>query len=156
MRPLAATLFATALLLGCSALGRGVVRFEGTSMQPGIKDGDRLLVLRFDRGAKFDVRRGDVVLFRYPKDPEKSYLKRLVGLPGDTVELREGRVFINGEELAEPYVDPNLNVVLDSAPPVRVGPQHYYVLGDNRDNSADSRIWGLIPEKYIIGRVADR
>ena len=156
MRLLAATLVASALLLGCSAFGRGLVRFEGTSMQPGIKDGDRLSVLRFDRGAKFDVKRGDVILFRYPKDPEKSYLKRLVGLPGETVELREGRVLINGQELPEPYVDPRLNAARDSEPPVYVEPRHYYVLGDNRDNSADSRLWGLIHEKYIYGKVADR
>ncbi|HEX8338279.1 MAG TPA: signal peptidase I [Pyrinomonadaceae bacterium] len=153
MRLLAATLVASALLLGCSAFGRGVVRFEGTSMQPGIKHGDRLIVLRFDQGAEFDVKRGDVILFLYPKDPEKSYLKRLVGLPGETVELRGGRVFINGQELAEPYVDPQLNAELDSRPPVYVEPHHYYVLGDNRDNSADSRLWGAIPEKYILGKV---
>lgn len=156
MRLVAATLFASALLLGCSLFGRGVVRFEGTSMQPGIKNGDRLSVLRFDQGAKFDVKRGDILLFRYPKDPEKSYLKRLVGLPGETVELREGRVLINGQELAEPYVDPQLNTMRDSEPPVYVEPQHYYVLGDNRDNSADSRLWGLIHEKYIYGKVTDR
>ena len=155
MRLLAATLLASATL-GCSIFGGGAVRFEGTSMLPGIKDGDRLVLARFDRGAEFDVKRGDIVLFRYPKDPEKMYLKRLVGLPGETVEVRGGRVFVNGEELAEPYVDPKLNEARDSQPPVFVEPRHYYVLGDNRDNSADSRIWGLVPERYVIGKVAGR
>ena len=155
MRLLAAVLLASTLL-GCSLLGRGLVRFEGTSMLPGIKDGDRLSVLRFDRGAEFEVKRGDIILFRYPKDPEKTYLKRLVGLPGDTVEVREVRVFINGKELAEPYVDPKLSVMDMSSPPVYVEPHHYYVLGDNRDNSADSRHWGLIPEKYILGKVLNK
>jgi signal peptidase I len=153
MRPLAAILTASVLLSGLAGCGLGVVRFEGTSMQPGIKDGDRLSLVRFDRGAEFDVKRGDVVLFRYPKDPEKSYLKRLVGLPGETVEIRAGRVLIDGRELPEPYVDPQLNEARDSAPPVYVEPHHYYVLGDNRDNSADSRLWGLIPEKNIYGKV---
>jgi signal peptidase I len=156
MKLLAATLFACALLSGLAGCGLGAVRFEGTSMLPGIKDGERLSVVRFDRGAEFDVRRGDIVLFLHPNDPEMTYLKRLVGLPGDTVELREGRVFVNGEELAEPYVDPELNMMRDSSPPLHVKPHHYYVLGDNRDNSADSRQWGLVPEKYITGKVLNR
>ena len=155
MRLLAAVLLASAML-GCSLLRGGAVRFEGTSMLPGIRDGDRLVLARFDRGAEFDVRRGDIILLRYPKDPEMMYLKRLVGLPGETVEVRGGRVFVNGAELAEPYVDPKLNESRDSLPPVLVEPKHYYVLGDNRDNSADSRVWGLIPEKYVIGKVVGR
>ena len=155
MRLLAATLLASAML-GCSLLSGGAVRFEGTSMLPGIKDGDRLVLARFDRGAEFDVKRGDIILFLYTGDPEAFYVKRLVGLPGDTVELREGRVFVDGQGLPEPYVDPKLNEMRDSAPPVHVEPHHYYVLGDNRDNSSDSRFWGPVPEKYILGKVLNR
>ena len=147
---------ASGLLLGCAGCGRGVVTFEGVSMQPGISDGDRLTLVRFDRGAEFEVRRGDIILFLYGGDAEKAYVKRLVGLPGETVELRDGRVLINGAELPEPYVDPELNTMRDSAPPVFVRPHHYYVLGDNRDNSADSRAWGLVPEKYVVGKVTNR
>jgi signal peptidase I len=156
MRLLAATLLASAAL-GCSLLGGGAVTYEGTSMLPGIKDGDRLVLARFDRGAEFDVKRGDIVLFRYPRDPEKLYVKRLVGLPGETVEVRsDGRVLIDGKELAEPYVDPKLNVMDTSDPPVYVEPHHYYVLGDNRDNSSDSRMWGAVPEEYILGKVLNK
>jgi signal peptidase I len=147
---------ASALLLGCSGCGRGVVTFEGISMLPGIRDGDRLSVVRFDRGAAFEVRRGDIVLFLHQGDPEKAYLKRVVGLPGETVELRDGLVLINGSALREPYVDEKLNTMRDSAPPVYVRPHHYYVLGDNRDNSADSRAWGLVPEKHVLGKVTNR
>lgn len=155
MRLLAASLLSVALL-GCSFFGRGVIIFEGISMQPGIMDGDRLNILRFDHGTEFDVKRGDIVLFRYPNDPEMLYVKRLVGLPGETVEMREGRVLVGGRELDEPYVDPQFNLARDSASPVYVKPHYFYVLGDNRDNSSDSRIWGLVPEKYILGKVVGR
>ncbi|MET0649230.1 MAG: signal peptidase I [Pyrinomonadaceae bacterium] len=157
MRLLAATLVASALLLlGCSVFGRSEIVYEGTSMLPTVKDGDRLSLSRFDRGAEFDVKRGDIVLFLFPNDPDKAYVKRLVGLPGETVELRDGRVFVNGQEVPEPYVDPNLNLGRDSEPPVYVKPHYYYVLGDNRDNSSDSRMWGLVPEKYILGKVLNK
>jgi signal peptidase I len=156
MRLLAATIIASALLLGCPGCGRGTVVFEGVSMLPGIRHGDRLSVLRFDRGPELELSRGDLVLFLYPGDPEKTYVKRLVGLPGETVELRDGVVFVNGRELAEPYVDPQFNTARDSSPPLHVRERHYYVLGDNRDNSADSRSWGLVPERYILGKVVSR
>ena len=157
MRLSAAILAAAfALLLGCSGCGRGSVTFRGVSMLPGIRDGDRLSLVRFDRGADFEVGRGDVVLFLHGGDPEKSYLKRVVGLPGETVELRDGRVFIDGSALPEPYVDEKLNTMRDPSPPVFVAPRHYYVLGDNRDNSADSRHWGPVPEKHVLGKVTNR
>ena len=154
--PAAVLAVASGLLLVCSGCGRGAVTFEGVSMQPGIRDGDRLTLVRFDRGAEFEVRRGDIILFLHRGDPEKAYLKRLVGLPGETVELRDGRVLIDGAELPEPYVDPKLNTMRDSSPPVFVSPRHYYVLGDNRDNSADSRAWGLVPEWHVLGKVTNR
>jgi len=122
-------------------------------MLPGIKNGDKLLISRFDRGAKFAVQRGDIILFRYPENPRKFYIKRLIGLPGDTVEVLEGKILINGIALQEPYLAPQLNVSARSLPPVQVQDHHYYVLGDNRDNSSDSRIWGLVPEKNILGKV---
>ena len=134
-----------------------VVIFKGISMLPGIRDGEKLTIERFDcRGGEFDIKRGDVVAFWFPDDPSKSYVKRLIGLPGETVQVSEERVFINGEKLAEPYVDPKLNVQDDDRPPVFVKPHYYYVLGDNRDNSSDSRAWGLVPEKYIYAKVVNR
>jgi signal peptidase I len=122
-------------------------------MLPGIRDGDRLTVERFGPEDKVEVKRGDVIAFRYPADPSKYYLKRLIGMPGETVEIREGAVFINGSRLEEPYVDPKFNATRTSSAPVVIKEHYYYVLGDNRDASSDSRIWGLVPEKNIFARV---
>ena len=92
------------------------------------------------------------MVFWFPDDPSKSYIKRVVGLPGDTVELRDGAVFINGTSLNETYLDPKENLSTRSLAPVYVKPNYYFVMGDNRDNSSDSRAWGLVPKKYIYGK----
>jgi len=122
-------------------------------MLPSFKEGQRLKIERFDRFEEPDLKRGDVVVFLFPDDPSASYVKRLIGLSGDTVEIREGKVIVNGEELKEPYVDSRLNLSHRSQQPVYVKPNYYYVLGDNRDNSSDSRIWGFVPERYIYAKV---
>lgn len=124
-------------------------------MLPTIREGQRLNVERFDQDADIQAKlaRGDIVVFWFPNDPSKSYIKRLIGLPGETVEVREGAVFVNGRKLDEPYLDGALNRSADTRPPVYVKPHYYYVLGDNRDSSSDSRIWGLVPEKYIYAKV---
>ena len=95
---------------------------------------------------------GDIIVFWYPDDPDKSYIKRVIGLPGEMVEVRDGHFRINGQELDEPYLDPQLNLSHASQPPVVVKPHYYFVAGDNRDHSYDSRSWGLVPEKYIYGK----
>jgi signal peptidase I len=146
------TLALTALSLGCAILARETIVFQGASMMPGIRDGDRLAVERFRRGDKIDLKRGDVIAFRYPEDPSKSFLKRVVALPGETVEIRDGAVFINGSRLDEPYVDPKLNAARSSYQPLTVKEHHYFVLGDNRDASNDSRAWGFLPEENIYAR----
>jgi signal peptidase I len=130
---------------------------EGTSMLPMLHDGERLLVNKL---VNYDIEsvswghleRGDIVVFWFPRDPNKSYVKRIIGLPGEIVEIREGRVYINGRELPEPYLSPDLNRSLATFPPRRVEEHHFFVMGDNRDNSSDSRYWGTVPEKYIFGR----
>ncbi len=130
---------------------------EGTSMLPQLHDGERLLV---DKLVYYKIKsvswghlqRGDVVVFWYPKDPDKSYVKRIIGLPGETVEIRNGVVYINGQELSEPYLDPEHNQSLPSYDLKKVDEHFYYVMGDNRDNSSDSLVWGLVPEKYIYGK----
>lgn len=143
------------VLLGVFAVQPVVV--EGTSMAPQLHDGERLLVNKLVyykiQGVSWGhLERGDIVVFWYPSDPDKSYVKRVIGLPGETVEIRRGRVYINGVELNEPYLDTlnNQNLRENLTEPVK---EHYYfVMGDNRDNSSDSRVWGLVPEKYIYGK----
>ncbi len=130
---------------------------EGTSMLPELHDGERLLVnklvyYKFQSVSWGHIERGDIIVFWYPKDPEKSYVKRVIGLPGETVEVRDGVIFINGDELNENYLDAEHNQSLPSFPPKRVDEHFYFVMGDNRDNSSDSRYWGLVPEKYVYGK----
>ncbi len=130
---------------------------EGTSMLPQLHDGERLLVnklvyYKIGSVGWGHLRRGDIVVFWYPKDPEKSYVKRIIGLPGETVEVRNGIIFINNQQLNETYLDADHNQSLPSFAPRKVEDHYYFVMGDNRDNSSDSRYWGLVPEKYIYGK----
>jgi signal peptidase I len=136
------------------------VKVEGTSMLPRLHDGERIFVnklIYYDEyrwAPKID--RGDIVVFWYPDDPSKSYIKRVIGLPGDTVDIHEGIVRVNGRDLEETYLDSRLNLNPKSQGPVYVRPNRYFVMGDNRDNSSDSRIWGLVPKKYIYGKALFR
>src|SRR5256712_7692093 len=94
-----------------------------------------------------DVKRGDIVVFKYPEEPEKDYIKRIIGLPGDLVEVRRRQLFINGILQKEPYVrhiyPMGVNSDSDDYPPTKIPPDHYFAMGDNRDNSRDSRSWGF-------------
>lgn len=131
------------------------VRVEGTSMLPRLHDGERIFVNKFIY--KFEpIRRGDIVVFWYPNDPSKSFIKRVIGLPGETIAIRRGVVYINGEPLPEPYLDSRLHTREENMPPVYVREHYYFVMGDNRDSSNDSRQWGLVPEKYIYGKAVFR
>ncbi|MBI2867317.1 MAG: signal peptidase I [Chloroflexi bacterium] len=147
-------------------------KVEGSSMNPTVQSEERLLVnklvyLRFDRErlAKYvpfisaegtsetypfhAPRRGEIIVFRFPLNPERNFIKRVIGLPGDVVEIRQGRVYVNGARLDEPYVKHPDTV---SKAPVRVPPGQYFVLGDNRQASNDSRDWGTVPEANVIGK----
>ncbi|PYS94547.1 MAG: signal peptidase I [Acidobacteria bacterium] len=128
------------------------VKVEGTSMLPRLHDGERIFVNKMIYYHLPPISRGDIIVFWYPDDPDKSYIKRVIGLPGEMVEVRDGHFRINGQELDEPYLDPQLNLSHASQPPVVVKPHYYFVAGDNRDHSYDSRSWGLVPEKYIYGK----
>ncbi len=126
------------------------VKVEGTSMMPQLTDQQRIFINKFVY--KFEeIERGDVVVFWYPMDTSKSYIKRVVGLPGEVVRIGNGRVYVNGAPLSEPYV---VSDFLDqqSYPPVRVEPDRYYVLGDHRNSSNDSRSWGTVSREYIYGK----
>lgn len=117
-------------------------------MAPALKDGDRILIQRNPD----QLQRGDIVLFYFPLDQRKSYIKRIVALPNETVEIREGKVLINGRFLEEPYVDPKLNLSMRSLQEIKLSEDSYFVVGDNRDSSADSRIWGPLQRKFIYGK----
>lgn len=128
------------------------------SMKPTIQPGDFVFVNRL--AYKFrKPRRGELLVFRYPPDPKFSYVKRVIGLPGEIVEIRNKIVYINGVPLQEPYVVyelPNYfyekGRVRDNYGPIKVPEDCYFVMGDNRDNSYDSRFWGFVEKKNILGR----
>ena len=128
------------------------VRVQGASMQPRIEDNERILInkaiYRFQ-----GVERGDVVVFYYPRDPSVSYIKRVIGLPGDRVEMRNGAVRVNGDPIEEPYLLPQYRDRYDM-PETTVERGHYFVMGDHRSSSMDSRSFGSVPEKYIYGKAA--
>jgi signal peptidase I len=126
------------------------VKVEGTSMAPLISDQERIFINKFVY--RFEpIERGDVVVFWYPLDRTKSFIKRVVGLPGDEVEIRRGRVFINGNALEEPYVPPRYADVSGYGP-LHIPAGEYFVMGDHRISSNDSRIFGPVPASYIYGK----
>jgi signal peptidase I len=154
---------------------RGVAqnfRVEGSSMEPSLHDGQFLLVnkavyfkINLDTLGKYipfidggdeperflfaSPKRGDVVVFRFPGDTSRDFIKRIIGVPGDTVEVVNGVVYVNGVELEEDYIT---NAGSYNVAPTEVPPEHYFVLGDNRSNSFDSHVWGLLPFENIIGK----
>ena len=144
------------LLTGCSFLTKREFIFEGTSMLPSIKNGQKLTATRMDAAVRASLARGDILVFKYPKDPSKFYIKRLIGMPGERIEIQAGQVLVNDIKLSEPYVDSKLNLSHRSQPAVVVPARSYYVLGDNRDNSSDSRIWGFVPEELLIAKVVNQ
>ena len=128
------------------------VKVEGTSMMPGLRDQERIFINKFTyRFGIGSIARGDTVVFWFPMDRTKSYIKRVIGLPGDLVEIDRGVVMVNGKSLAEDYV-PEKYRDYQSHPPLRMGPDEYYVLGDHRSSSNDSRAWGSVPRQNIYGK----
>ncbi len=142
-------------------------RIPSESMLDTLRPGDRVLVDRVTYHLR-DPRRGDVIVFRYPEDPDVVFIKRVVGVPGDLLEVRDGRLYVNGREVTEPYVhrtggqtDPTIAqaAILGStlhdpwslARPYRVPAGAYFVMGDNRTDSDDSRDWGTVPRSAIVG-----
>jgi signal peptidase I len=146
------------------------------SMENNLLIGDHLLVNKYMFGPVSsrlerallpvaDVKRRDVIVFKFPEEPDRDFIKRVIGLPGETVELRQKKVYINGQPLDEPYVHflqpPGTATDLHEITsfdlrerygPVTVPPNQYFVMGDNRDNSQDSRYWGFLPRDYIKGK----
>lgn len=126
------------------------VKVEGTSMEPRLTDQERIFVNRFIYRFQ-DINRGDVVVFWYPRDRSKSFIKRVMGVPGDKVEIRFGTVYVNDVRLDEPYIDPAFKGY-KSFPPVIVPQGQYFVLGDHRNSSNDSRSWGFVAHDLIYGK----
>ena len=144
------------------------------SMEQNLLIGDHLLVNKFAHGPTPSemertllpvkpVHRGDIVVFKYPEEPERDFIKRVIGLPGETLEIRRKRVFIDGAPIGEPYVAALLPPGIgsqasisfsarDDYGPVTIPPAQYFVMGDNRDNSQDSRYWGFLPRSYFKGK----
>lgn len=126
------------------------VKVEGTSMQPRLLDQERIFVNRFIYRFR-DVQRGDIVIFWYPRDRSKSFIKRVLGIPGDVVEIRQGVVYVNGVRAVEPYLVPEFRD-FRSFGKTTVPPGHYFVLGDHRNSSNDSRSWGFVEQHLIYGK----
>ena len=135
------------------------------SMEGSLMVGDHIIVDKFARGPKLDfeggilpmraIRRNEVVVFKFEREPEKDYVKRIVGLPGDEVKVENKILYIDGKAVNEPYVqhvDSQIIPERDFLPAVKVPADHYFVMGDNRDNSADSREWGFVSRGQIRGR----
>jgi signal peptidase I len=126
------------------------VKVEGTSMAPLLSDQERIFINKFVY--RFEaIHRGDVVVFWYPLDRSKSFIKRVIALPGETVTIRQGVVTVNGTVVPEPYVPPQYEDVSDYGPQ-RVPVDSYFVMGDHRISSNDSRVFGPVPSQFIYGR----
>src|SRR6202047_2774003 len=126
------------------------VKVEGTSMAPLLSDQERIFINKFVY--RFEsIHRGDVVVFWYPLDRSKSFIKRVIALPGETVTIRQGVVMVNGAEVPEHYVPPQYEDLSDYGP-TRVPADSYIVMGDHRISSNDSRVFGPVPSQFIYGR----
>jgi len=123
-------------------------RIEGVSMEPNLHDGQYLIINKLVYYLH-PPERGDIVVFHYPKNPQRDFIKRIIGLPGEKVAVREERILINDEELDEPYA---LHMGKYTWGPQLLGEDEYFVLGDNRNSSSDSHSWGTLPGDAIIGK----
>lgn len=128
------------------------VRVEGSSMMPSLYNQERLFINQFSyRFGLSSIKRGDTVVFWFPEDTTKSYIKRVIGLPGDRVQIIDGYVYIDGKKMAANYVPHRYRGQGDWGPKI-VPPNKYFVLGDDRIDSNDSRAWGFVPRSYIYGK----
>lgn len=126
------------------------VKVEGTSMAPLLSDQERIFINKFVY--RFEaIHRGDVVVFWYPLDRSKSFIKRVIALPGELLEIRQGMLYVDGRAIAEPYVPPQYEDLSDFGP-VRVPEDSYFVMGDHRISSNDSRVFGPVSSRFIYGR----
>ena len=144
---MSAAVYATLIV----TFGFQVARVEGQSMAPTLEDQDRLIVNKLHYRLDAPVV-GDIVMLYYPRDPDKSFVKRVIGEPGDTIRVENGRVFRNDVPMKDDYIADEYRSHDDWGPEV-IPEGYYFVMGDHRNNSSDSRAWGFVPKKYIIGKV---
>ena len=123
-------------------------RVEGFSMEPTMHTNEYLLVNKVTYMVG-QPQRGDIIVLRFPLDPRRDFIKRIIGLPGEQVEVRNGSVYVDGRALVEPYIR---QPPAYTYPRVTMPPRQYFVLGDNRNNSDDSHVWNGLPKEYIIGK----
>jgi signal peptidase I len=128
------------------------VKVEGTSMMPTLTEGERIFInkITYTLGSG-RIDRGDTVVFWYPLDPSKSYIKRVIGIPGDSIEIYRGEVYVNGKDFSEPYV-PDEYRDNTTMPRTVIPMDKYFVMGDHRSSSNDSRAWGMVDRKNIYGK----
>jgi len=124
------------------------------SMKPNLQIGDRILAYKFLYGLK-NVKRGDIIVFKFPLNPRKDFIKRVIGLPGDIIKIENKEIYVNGKQLSEPYIVHgdkwNSGFPRDEYPPTPVPAGSLFMLGDNRDSSDDSRYWGFVPAQNLVG-----
>jgi signal peptidase I len=123
------------------------IRVDGASMEPTLTTGEYVIINRLSYKVG-SPQRGDIIVFHYPVDPREEYIKRVIGLPGDVVEVKGGSVYVNGQKLDETY----LNVKTNYTGTWEVPEGQLFVLGDNRNNSSDSHDWGTVPMDYVVGK----
>ncbi len=146
--------FATVILVlavVCNYFFFSVMVVRGESMVPTYHDGN----IKFVNKVIYDYsppKRGDVIALNFPGEPNQRFVKRIIGLPGETVAVKDGRVFVDDRPLLEPYIPSELATIPDSSR--QLGPSEYFVMGDNRPVSSDSRSWGPVPKSFVIGRIS--
>ncbi len=119
------------------------------SMEPTLKPGDRIIVNKITY--RFSTpERGDIMVFKYPRDPERDFIKRVVGLPGENIEIKDSIVYINKKQAPQPFLAPGISFA--NFGPVKIPEGNYFMMGDNRNNSEDSRVWGTLPGENIVGK----
>ena len=148
IRELIETIALTLLIFLVIRLAAQSFRVDGASMEPGLHTDEFVLV---DEVAYLfqSPQRGDVIVFHYPLDTSRDFIKRIIGLPGDTISTTSTSVIVDGQTLHEPYISLPFNFESDTW---KLGPNQFFVMGDNRDNSLDSRSWGPLDKSYIVGK----
>jgi len=145
------TLLLTIVIYAVLSTFIGRFKVFSVSMEPNLHEGQYLLISKQTHKI-WPLQRGDVIVFHYPRDTKKNYIKRLIGLPGEKIELRDGKLYVNGKFVPEPW----LSVQTHANGQWQVGEDEYFVMGDNRNNSSDSRTWGSVNSQHIIGKAIFR